>query len=269
MVAEFIRHARTEVVTQMGEQLANRAFQLIQQNGYRNHSLYPLLESTWATIEPAISIFLAGPNSRLQIACHLLYTFLNFSGRWDEWLALTEQAESKALISGDYLNAGRRAYHIGWVAYRRADSDTVILAADRAMCHWKAASAGPKEMGLATRLRGIGHLMTGENLAARDAFCLALKLHRLDGNVSAHIANALNSLAEVELVTGEFVLAKEHYLEALGAAESASYLEGRIHRYRQLSGAFFDSIGLGSSRGACPQVAFCRRANLPKGACCH
>ena len=39
--------------------------------------------------------------------------FLEFHGRWDEWLSLNQQAEAKAVAAGDHDNAGWRAYQAG------------------------------------------------------------------------------------------------------------------------------------------------------------
>jgi len=38
---------------------------------------------------------------------------LHYQGRWDEWRALTQVAEAKALVAQDFLNAGWRAFDSG------------------------------------------------------------------------------------------------------------------------------------------------------------
>lgn len=45
---------------------------------------FPGLEAAWPGIAPALRLFLAGDNARLQTACNALRAFLNFQGRWDE-----------------------------------------------------------------------------------------------------------------------------------------------------------------------------------------
>jgi hypothetical protein len=45
--------------------------------------------------------------------CDALRVFLNFQGRWDERLALSEKAEAKAVAAADHDKAGWRAYHAG------------------------------------------------------------------------------------------------------------------------------------------------------------
>jgi hypothetical protein len=45
------------------------------------------------TAAPALPRFIAGPNDRLQTVCNALQRFLDFTGRSDEWLALSRDAE--------------------------------------------------------------------------------------------------------------------------------------------------------------------------------
>ncbi len=80
--------------------------------------------------------------------------FFNFTGRWDEWLALNLQAEEKAVAAKDANNAGWRAYQAGWVYSLRGQSAEVLACAVRAEQHW--AKAGARERAMAIRLRGHG-----------------------------------------------------------------------------------------------------------------
>ena len=114
MVADFLRRKRPEVVAETGNRLEERAYALIVENGYSKHDRFPVLDANWPTVAPALPLFLAGPNLRLQTVCNALFQFLNFTGRWDEWLSLEQQAEAKAVAAGDHHNAGWRAYQAGW-----------------------------------------------------------------------------------------------------------------------------------------------------------
>ena len=66
MVADFLRKKRPAVVTETGNRLEKRAYALIVENGYQKHDRFPVLDAAWLTVAPAIPLFVAGPNSRLQ-----------------------------------------------------------------------------------------------------------------------------------------------------------------------------------------------------------
>ena len=153
MVADFLRRKRPEVVAETGNRLEQRAYALIVENGYQQHDRFPVLDAAWPTVAPALPLFLAGPNDRLQTVCDALTNFLNFTGRWDEWLSLWQQAEAKAVAAGDHDNAGWRAYQVAWICYLREQEDAVLrlcrprdgILADRAGRHrsapWPSACA--------------------------------------------------------------------------------------------------------------------------------
>ncbi|MGH2358908.1 MAG: hypothetical protein ACRDGJ_13035 [Candidatus Limnocylindria bacterium] len=146
MVADFLRRERPEVVAETGSRLEERAYTLIVENGYEKHDRFPVLDANWPTVAPALPLFLAGPNPRLQTVCAALHFFLEFTGRWDEWLSLEQQAETKALAAGDHANAGSRASQGGWVHYLREQGDAVLNCADRAQVHWRTAQGAAASM---------------------------------------------------------------------------------------------------------------------------
>lgn len=116
MVADFLRRKRPEVVAETGNRLEERAYALIVENGYRKHDRFPMLDANWPTVAPALPLFLAGPNNRLQTVCAALRFFFEFTARWDEWLSFKQQAETKAVAAGDHDQAG-------WVPYLRGQAD--------------------------------------------------------------------------------------------------------------------------------------------------
>jgi hypothetical protein len=63
--------------------------------------------------------------------------FLEFTGRWDEWLWLSEQAEARTLAAGDKENAGWRAFQAGYTYRLRGQADEVLACAARAAEHWQ------------------------------------------------------------------------------------------------------------------------------------
>jgi hypothetical protein len=76
MAADFLRRKRPEVVAETGSRLEERAYALIVENGYDQYDRFPVLEAAWPTVAPALPLFLAGPNPRLQTVCDALDPFL-------------------------------------------------------------------------------------------------------------------------------------------------------------------------------------------------
>lgn len=54
-----------------------------------------MLDAEWPTIDPALPLFVSGPNDRLQRICAALRFFLEFTLRWDEWLSLEQQKSGR------------------------------------------------------------------------------------------------------------------------------------------------------------------------------
>jgi tetratricopeptide (TPR) repeat protein len=226
MVADFLRRKRPEVVTETGNRLEQRAYALIVENGYSRHDRFPMLETAWPTVAPALPLFVAGPNPRLQTVCDALDRFLDFTGRWDERLSLDQQAEAKAVAASDHASAGWRTYRAGWVHYLRRQADAVLDCADRAAEHWETAQAGARERSLAIRLRGIGHQLKGDFPAAIAAYRETLALRRTLSAETEDVAMALSDLADAEKYSGDLEAAERDYREALRVARTIGYAEG-------------------------------------------
>ena len=226
MVADFVRRKRPEVIAETGSRLEQRAYALIVENGYKQHDRFPVLNATWSTVAPALLFFVAGPHSRLQTVCEALEAFLNFTGRWDEQLSLSQQAEAKAVAAGDHASAGRRAFDAGWVHNLRQQADAVLTSADRAAAHWQAAQAGTRQRASASQLRGIGNYWKKDYSAAIAPFHEALELDRSLSAESEHVAFDLNWLSNAEKDSGDFEAAERDYREALRVARTVGYAEG-------------------------------------------
>jgi hypothetical protein len=173
LAATFLRHKKPEIIAQTADRLMDRVYALVLENGYENFERFPNLEAEWATIATALPMLVQGGNERLFEVCSALDNFLNFSGRWDEWLALSLQAEEKAVAAKDLRNAGWRAYNAGWVYHLRGQASDVLACAARAEAHWK--DAGAREKATAIQLRGHGHNLEKNYPAAIEAYQEALK----------------------------------------------------------------------------------------------
>jgi len=232
MVADFLRKKKPEVVAETGGRLEKRAYALIIGNGYEKHYCFPALEVAWPSIVPALPLFLAGDNARLQTVCSALVDFLNFTGRWDELLSLCQQAESRSVADGADNDAGRRAFDAGMIHYLRKEVDAVLACADRAATHWQRAfpkgadsGADSLERASAIRLRGLAHELKGDHSAAIATYREVFDLLRSLSASSVDLAACLNDLAETERHSGDLTAAERDYREALRLARSAGHEE--------------------------------------------
>jgi tetratricopeptide (TPR) repeat protein len=225
MVAEFLRRKRPEVVAETGDRLEKRAFALIVENGYRLFDRFAVLDAAWPTVAPALPLFLAGPNDRLQTVCDALYLFLEFRGRWDELLSFNKHAETKAVTNGDHYGAGWRAYQAGGIHNRRQQADEVLISARRASKHWDLAQAGTRQNAIAMSLLGCGYELRKDYDAATAVFRAALELHRSLSIEGDDVANALNDLARAEALLGDLDGAERDLREGLAMARAAGHTE--------------------------------------------
>jgi tetratricopeptide (TPR) repeat protein len=181
-----------------------------------------------------------GPNDRLQTVCDALRRFLDLSGRWDEWLALRQDAERTAVQAGDFLNAGWRAYQAGWFHYLRRQAKEVFDCSDRAAAHWDKALAGAREQAHVLLLRGHGHRLKECYSDAINAFEESLELLRSLGRESEDVVSALNWLAVAEHGSGRLDDAKRDWDEALSIAVNKDYREGRAFTTGNLASLALD-----------------------------
>jgi tetratricopeptide (TPR) repeat protein len=226
LVADFLRKKKPDLVSEKGDRLEDRAYALIIENGYQEHERFPVLEAAWPIIAPALTRFLTGDNVRLQTVCDALRYFLDFHGRWDECLALSAKAESRAATANDYKEAGWRAHEVGWIYYLRRQANPVLVCAERVTAHWAKVQIGAHERAFAIRLRGIGHELREDYAAAIAAYHESIELLRGLPDENVNVAAFLNNLAGAEMKAGDLVAAKVHFLEALEDARAASDAEG-------------------------------------------
>lgn len=226
LVADFLRKKKPQVVAETGDRLEKRAYALVVQNGYRNHDRFPILESSWPTIAAALPQFLAGPNARLQIVSSALAFFLEFTGRWDEWLALSTDAEKRAITETDFFNAGWQAYRAGWAHYLRGQAAEVLSCAARVQTHWAEAQTDPSDQAFAIRLRGLGHQLSHDYAAAICAHREAVNLWRMVSNESEDVAMGLITLGVAEQLSGDFDAAERDYGAALLISRAVDYAQG-------------------------------------------
>ena len=226
LVADLLSKKKPDVVAQTGKRLEKRMYELVVENGYRWHDRFPVLDANWPLVAAALPLFLSGPNDRLQTVCAALGEFLNFTGRWDERLALVRDGENRAVAAGDFLSAGWRACQAGWVHYLRKQSAEVLACAHRAEVHWQQVQTSTRARAFAIRLRGLGHVGAENYEAAIPALREAVELWRSVDQQSEEVANGLNALAGAEHLANNLDAAERDYSEALRISKAVGYLEG-------------------------------------------
>ncbi|MFL6256652.1 MAG: DUF4062 domain-containing protein [Pyrinomonadaceae bacterium] len=226
MVADFLRRRNSEVIAETGDRLEERAYALVVENGFERYDTFSMLDAAWPTVAAALPRFLTGPNDRLQTVCNALGEFLNFTGRWDEWLALDRDAEFKAVAAEDFLSAGWRANEAGAVHYFRGQSTEVLACADRGEAHWRKAQVGARERASASYFRGIGHRLAKDYSAAIAALREAVELWRTLSLESEDVANGLDALAGAEQLSGDLAAAERDFREALGISKAVGHRQG-------------------------------------------
>jgi tetratricopeptide (TPR) repeat protein len=221
LAAEFIRTRRPDAVAKTGDTLVDTVYALaVQYGGRDNYDGFRILDSEWNLIAAALPRLLTGDNCRLQTVCGKLDQFVNFSGRWDDGLWLSERAETCAITADDKESAGWRAYDAGWINFLRNKPADVLACAARASEHFKTSTSNNKAE--ATWLRGIGHQLNGNYQTAITEFREVLELHRSISPESVNVAGVLNDIADTERLNGDYSSAERDLREALRIAEKVN-----------------------------------------------
>ncbi len=236
LVGDFLRVKKPDVLQDTGDRLEKHAYALVMENGFQEYDRFPVLDAAWPTVAAALPGFLTGENDRLHEVCNALETFLDFSGRWDEKLALSRDAEHRALATHVFYNAGWRAYQAGWVHYLRGQASEMLACAERAEAHWYKARAGSRERAAAVLLRGHGQFREKNYLAAAASYRDAVALGACVAPETIDVAICLNWLANAEAASGDLNSAERDYREALRIARAVNYLEGVAYITGNLAG---------------------------------
>jgi len=150
---------------------------------------------------------------------------LQQTGRWDEWLALEQQAEARALAAGDPLSAAKRARMAGTVHLLRREASAVLASASRARTHFQQAQASVHELASAWRLEIAGHKLNQDYPAAIAACRELLEMDRHSDAGPMFQISALNDLARTEQEAGGLAAAERDYREAMRLARARGYPE--------------------------------------------
>jgi tetratricopeptide (TPR) repeat protein len=221
LLAKLLRREKQDIVAKLGVQLVNYTYKLIKNIDREDYLKFDLLDQYWPVIEAALPVLLAGDNDRLQRVCYKLGSFLGTSGRWDERLSLSLQAEKRAKSAGDLLNAGWQAYNAGVVYFRRGQPDSLLKCMKRVDTYW--ANNEPREKAFAVRLRGWWYRLKKDNLQAAVAFRQALHYLTEISPESLDVVYVLNSLGHVERFAKDYDAAERDYKKALAISKKYKF----------------------------------------------
>jgi tetratricopeptide (TPR) repeat protein len=228
VVASYLRQQQVAALTQTADRLNAYVYDLLQRHGgFNNLAGFQVLEEQWPLIAAALPLYEHDTNTRFQQVCQWLYSFLSFSGRWDEKLALHAAGEKAAVAASDWLNAGWRAYGMAFVYRERNQTPELLECAKRIKTYWAGAAA--REQVFAKRLDGQVAMAVQDYSAAVTVYRESLDLQRAFEPDSSDVSLALNSLAGAETRVGDFAAAEQHYREGLDLARLKGYLKNQAH----------------------------------------
>jgi len=218
VVASYLRQKHPAALAQAAQQLSTDVYELLQQyGGFDDLAGFAILDERWPLISAALPIFQKADSARLQNVCRWLHSFLNGTGRWDEKLALDAVAEQRAVEANDFINAGWRAYGLGFIYRERNQIPDLMECIKRIDIYW--AGASDYERAFAVRLKGQVASAVHDYPAAIVAFRESLMLQRALDPDGSGVAMSLNSLAGVEMRVGDFDAAEAHYHEGYELAQ--------------------------------------------------
>jgi tetratricopeptide (TPR) repeat protein len=224
LTAKFIRTRRPEAVTQTGDALTNRAYALaMQYGGFDNYEGFKILDTEWELLAAALPRLLTGDNDRLQTVCGKFYKFLDFSGRLDNLLWLSEQAKTRALAAQDQKSAGWLSYYIGNVYRARNQPAEVLYWAAQAELQWE--NDTPHQKAFALQLRGMGYELQKDYSAALTNFRKALKIWQAESLKSDDVSRILNHIAWIEVAIKNYDAAEHDFQKALRIAKKNKHRE--------------------------------------------
>jgi tetratricopeptide (TPR) repeat protein len=144
--------------------------------------------------------------------------FLSYSGRWDEYTQINENAyqAARCLENPEYL--GWRAYDLAWIHYKRSRPEEARGWLKKCMRAWD--QGGTKgDRASATKLKGLlaQHEKRYDEAEALllEALSIRRKLQEENKETSKEVAYALSSLGQLALEKKEYAKAKRCFDEAI------------------------------------------------------
>jgi hypothetical protein len=223
VVASYLRQRHATALTQTANRLNAHVYDLLQRHGgFNNLPGFQVLEEQWPLVAAALPLYQHDTNARFQQVCQWLYSFLSFSGRWDEQLALHTEGEKLAVATNDWLNAGWRAYGMAFVYRERNQIPELLECVRRIKIYW--ASADGRERAFLARVQGAAAMAIQDYPAAIAALQESLSLQRASNPPDlAGVTLALNTLAVAEMRATYYAAADLHFREGYQLARQTNY----------------------------------------------
>jgi tetratricopeptide (TPR) repeat protein len=187
-----------------------------------------------------------------------LWQFLQFGGRWDEWVVqLSAQAYEAARAMEDWSKAGWHACRVAWIHYYRARTDDAALWTDRCAEAW-ARGGSKSEQAIATRMRGLVAQQRKDYDQAERLYQEALAAGR-DLRLDKNVAMVLNNLGMLARERKDYDAAERYYREALDLDEKLDHKEGKAIRCSNLGELALDREQWAEARQWCEQALLLMR----------
>ncbi len=193
-----------------------------------SYKTFDRLEIEWTNLE-VISRWLwetaevkgdkVGNNEAARLLVELtssLSFFLSYSGRWDDFIRLSEQSYAAAYTSDTWRNAGWRAFDVAWIYYKRARIEEASNWLKKCVKSWELGGTKGDEAS-ALRLGGLISQQNKEYDQAEEFLKKALAIRR-DLGANREVAFALNSLGQLARERKQHEVAEQCYREALAIA---------------------------------------------------
>jgi tetratricopeptide (TPR) repeat protein len=193
-----------------------------------SYKTFDRLETEWANMD-TISRWLwetaavkgdrVGNNDAARYLVDLtssLSFFLSYSGRWDEFIKLSERSYFAAYTSDTWRNAGWRAFDVAWLNYKRARIDDASYWLEKCVKSWERGGTKGDEAS-ALRLGGLIAQQRKEYDKAEELLQKALNIRRSLG-ANREVAFALNSLGQLARERKQYNSAEQYYRDALELA---------------------------------------------------
>jgi len=193
------------------------------------YKTFDRLETEWANLD-AISRWLwdtarvigdnVGNNDAARMLVDLtsaLSFFLSYSGRWDEFIRLSERSYFAAYTSDTWRNAGWRAFDVSWLNYKRGRIDDAAAWLEKCVNSWT--RGGTKgDVASALRLGGLIAQQKKESDKGEELLQKALQIRRSLG-ATREVAFALNSLGQLARERRRYKAAEQYFSDALELAK--------------------------------------------------
>ncbi|MDO9301609.1 MAG: tetratricopeptide repeat protein [Anaerolineales bacterium] len=212
--------------------------------GYKGYQTFDRLEEQWSNLEAAVTWILQAideyglaleavkeSDMALQFARRLA-RFMEYSGRWEEFIQLGSHTYEIASTIGDRKQAGWQAYRVAWILFKQGSTENASLWMQKCVKEWEQVDS-KYEQAVAQGLQGLVAMQSKNYEDAEQFFQNTLSIYKeLERNKDVTIV--LNDLGELARAREDYRAAESYYTEALdlamkqGLNVQIAYLSGNL-----------------------------------------